>query len=230
MLQLGMDGPNVNWSFFEKTQKQMKEEFNITLLNIGSCGLHTVHNAFKAAAGVTDWNIGKPLSSLYILFEDIPTRREDYEKESGVNLYPLQYCSHRWVENATVFNRTIEVLPHVLKYVEGVKDGHVKNPKTKSYKVVCSVVEDCFTVAKLAFFSSVAKQLNAYLKLFQTSWPMIPFLCEDLMKRFHTLMKRFIKKEVLTTATTTSKLASITVADSHNHQSPQKVDVGFSAD
>ncbi len=79
-------------------------------------------------------------------------------------------------------------------------------------------------------FTCGAKQLTAYLKLFQTSWPMIPFLCEELMTLFHTLMKRFIKKEVLTSATTTSKLADINVADSKNHQSPQKVDVGFSAD
>ncbi len=38
-----MDGPNVNWRLFDKVNEEVKEEYNTSLLNIGSCGFHKVH-------------------------------------------------------------------------------------------------------------------------------------------------------------------------------------------
>ena len=49
LVQLAMDGPNVNWSTFDKLQKKLEKEHKHQLLNIGSCGLHQLHNALKAA-------------------------------------------------------------------------------------------------------------------------------------------------------------------------------------
>ena len=48
MLQLSMDGPNVNWSFYGKLMAEVHDDRNHSLIDIGSCGLHVVHNAFKA--------------------------------------------------------------------------------------------------------------------------------------------------------------------------------------
>ena len=47
LFQVSMDGPNVNWKFFEMLQKKLEDDIQGQLLNIGSCGLHTVHNAFR---------------------------------------------------------------------------------------------------------------------------------------------------------------------------------------
>ena len=44
ILQISMDGPNVNWKFLEIFQGELKRESNVMLLNVGSCGLHVVHN------------------------------------------------------------------------------------------------------------------------------------------------------------------------------------------
>ena len=41
VLQVSMDGPNVNWAFYDLLQNQMAEEYNCQLLNLGSCGLHS---------------------------------------------------------------------------------------------------------------------------------------------------------------------------------------------
>ena len=62
MIQLSMDGPNVNWSFY---QKLMAEEYNDRsrkLIDIGSCGLHVAHNAFRAGFGATGWDLKSFLS------------------------------------------------------------------------------------------------------------------------------------------------------------------------
>ena len=48
MVSISMDGPNVNWKFFELLQQEHAEQYGgVQLVNVGSCGLHTLHNAFK---------------------------------------------------------------------------------------------------------------------------------------------------------------------------------------
>ena len=47
-LSLSMDGPSVNWKFVEFLQEEHREQCGGAQLQIiGSCGLHTMHNAFK---------------------------------------------------------------------------------------------------------------------------------------------------------------------------------------
>lgn len=58
MIQLSMDGPNVNKKLFKVIQSELK----------GSCGLHAVNGAFKAGAVDIKWNIIEFLRALYYLF------------------------------------------------------------------------------------------------------------------------------------------------------------------
>lgn len=45
MISISMDGPNVNWKFFELLQQEHAEQYDGTqLVVVGSCGLHTLHN------------------------------------------------------------------------------------------------------------------------------------------------------------------------------------------
>ena len=83
MVQISMDGPSVNWKFFDIVKKQLADEHGVILINIGSCGLHIMHSAFKTGAQSTKWEISSFLSSLYYLFKDSPARREDFQKITG---------------------------------------------------------------------------------------------------------------------------------------------------
>ena len=53
LLQVLMDGPGVNWAFYEKLQQKVKNECSCQILNIRSCGLHIVHGAFKHGCNAT---------------------------------------------------------------------------------------------------------------------------------------------------------------------------------
>ena len=79
-----------------------------TLLNLGSCSLHIVHGAFKTGAQATGWNIDAILRSMYYLFHDSPARSEDYLKIEGAKM-PMKFCSTRWLEDAPVAERAIEI-------------------------------------------------------------------------------------------------------------------------
>ena len=196
LIQLSMDGPNVNWAAFDKLQMKLETENNKKLLNIGSCGLHTLHNAFKAGISDTDWDVGHKLSALHTLFDETPARRDDYEKVTKQNLYPLNFCAHRWVENVRVCERAIELLPHLKVYVDNVSVKAVKNPGTKSYETVRDFCKDLTSKAKLAFLVSVAKPIETFLTSYQTDKPMIPFLSKDLEMLIKHYMNRFVKPEL----------------------------------
>ena len=44
-----MAGPNVNLEFLELIQEDQNENEQHQLIDIGSCGLHKIHNAFKTS-------------------------------------------------------------------------------------------------------------------------------------------------------------------------------------
>jgi hypothetical protein len=104
VFQLSMDGPNVNWSFYDILQKDIARETNrdCSMLNLGSCGLHILHNAFKSGVTATKWETSSILSSAYNLFKDAPARREDYETSSGTSVFPMKFCGHRFVFNLSL--------------------------------------------------------------------------------------------------------------------------------
>lgn len=76
LIQISMDGPNVNWATFDRLQKKLQLEYSSKLLNVGSCGIHIVHNAFKAAISKTGWDLSHKLSALHT-WDETPARRED---------------------------------------------------------------------------------------------------------------------------------------------------------
>ena len=47
------------------------------LINVGSCGLHVVHGAFRSCALKTKWGVDSILKTLYKLFDEFPTKKED---------------------------------------------------------------------------------------------------------------------------------------------------------
>lgn len=229
LIQLSMDGPKVNWKFYEMVEQELKSDFSCTLLNTGSCGIHVVHGAFKDGCDAAGWTVQKTLSSLYWLFKDSPARREDYIRITGSSVFPLKFCQHRWLENVSVAERALEVWPHIVKYINAVKAKKVTDPKSKSYETISSSCCDPLMPAKIAFFSSVAKQINPFLTAFQTDKPMLPFMSISLYTLLKSLLNRFIKGELVTEATSPLKILRLKPTDKEQQLDYQKVDVGFVA-
>lgn len=140
------------------------------MIIVGSCGLHTVHNSFKAGASASGWEVCEVLSSLYWLFVDSPARRHDFEKitDSDSHTFPLQFCKYRWLENLPVVIRAHEIWTNVVKYVKKVQSDkkNYTEPTSKSYHVVKAAVNDQLMMAKFAAFESIAKQLQPFLLIF----------------------------------------------------------------
>ena len=150
LLQLSMDGPNVNWALFHRLQEDIGNEYNKELIDIGSCSLHTLHNCFRQ---VTGWDIGSVLIALHILFKDVPAHSENYITVMNSEIFPLSSCHHRWVENIAVARRDLEIRSNVETFVNSSRDKIRKEPQTKStFDTMKEWVQDPLAPAKLAFY------------------------------------------------------------------------------
>ncbi|KAG8171120.1 hypothetical protein JTE90_015572 [Oedothorax gibbosus] len=178
MVQVSMDGPNVNKAFYSNLSSSLAENCEPDgpkLINFGTCGLHTVHLAFKTGCKNMQWEIVSFLRALYNLFQNVPSRRADFTKLTNSNIFPQKFFAIRWVENAKVAKRAIKILPAVQLYVkeiEQLKKNLKCHPKPKttinvpqcnSYETVKDCVDDKLIICKLVFFQSMASFVEPFL-------------------------------------------------------------------
>ena len=86
--------------------EEVEEETSSKLLNIGSCALHTLHNAYEEGV-VKSFNLGGYLAFLHWLFKDSPARREDFTLDTGSAFFPQSYCGRRWLELVRCMDRAL---------------------------------------------------------------------------------------------------------------------------
>ncbi|XP_063761275.1 uncharacterized protein LOC134878988 isoform X2 [Eleginops maclovinus] len=225
LVSISMDGPSVNWKLFELFQKDQTEQYGgLQLICVGSCGLHTLHNAFKC--GFTAWLLDKLLRAMHTLFNNVPARREDYVTVTKSSVFPLSFCAHRWVENLPVVERALVVWPSLLLYMEAVKTKKLPNPGTGSYDTVAAAIKDPLILAKFHFYAALARTFTPFLTKYQTDEPVLPFLSKDLTELMISLLRRFIKREVLNDITAL-QLTKLDVTDKTIWLSPQNISIGL---
>lgn len=64
IVQISMDGPNVNLKAFKGLQEHLHKNYQVKCLDLGSRSLHTVHNAYKAGLTASKWRLDILLSSV----------------------------------------------------------------------------------------------------------------------------------------------------------------------
>ena len=230
IIQLGMDGPNVNW----KMSSMFQDELNglpkaVRLIEIGSCGLHVVHGAFKAGFEKSGWEIQKFIRATYYVFKWSPSRRASFTAVTGSSSYPKPFVGVRWLENGPVAQHLITMLPLLTDFVKAVEDKAIKVSKSKSYEVMVKALKNIPLLrAKLEFFCSVASNLEPFLTEFQTNKPLVPLLYDRLQSILRSLMTRFLKQEVIKNKSG-SDLAKTDVKKESHCVMVKEVEIGFGA-
>ena len=86
LLQVSMNGPNVNWAFFSELCNYQTENDMSKLLSTGSCSLHAIHGALKTGQqSVSNLcsKLKKKLRTLHQILHDSPARQNDYAHVTG---------------------------------------------------------------------------------------------------------------------------------------------------
>ena len=70
MLQISSDGPNVNLKFLELHGERRDSDELSCVVDLGTCGLHTVYGSLKNGVKCSRWNTGNLLKSLFMLQDE----------------------------------------------------------------------------------------------------------------------------------------------------------------
>lgn len=226
--QISMDGPNVNLRFYEDLKKKRNDNLFHTLVDIGTCSLHSVHGAVKSGIEKTSWNIKETLKGAFYLLHDSPARREDFEVVTMSNKYPLYFCATRWVENKLVADRMLEIWANMLKIMEfWNKLPKYKQPSCKSFVNLNKAVKDPLTEAKISCFSFICSLVEPYLKKFQSDKPMVPFLYTDLKALIKNILQLVVKPVILDKCKTGMQMSSIDLDKNENLLPLTEIELGF---
>ena len=227
MLQLSMDGPNVNIKVQKDLQKKRKIENLPQLLDTGTCSLHTVHNAFKCGFEKY-FDVHILLKACGKLFRGSPARYAEYKSITGSNVMPALFCGTRWVEDKKVAERLVEIWPNIVKYITETEKKPKKDiPSSKHYETVKSaVITDKLVIPKLKEFISIASLLQPYLTKFQADGPMMPFVCSELLIVLTDLMSKFLDPDVLKDI---GMYAAATLSLDTNQLTVQNVKISYAA-
>ena len=220
ILQVSSEKPNVNLEFLNLVHENRKDDLLDPLIDIGTCSLHTLHRSFQTGEKATDWNIKKLLSSMNKIFDESPSRTADYERLTTATPteYPLEFCAHQWIENASVAKRAQIIWPKIIEVLrfwkvlpKSKQPGKGKIGQNTSFDCLAKAVDDPTIPLKLRFFEEIAMSLNDFLVTFQTDNPMVPFLTESLDNVLRTLCG--LRKYVLEEASSVYKLLKVDFND-----------------
>lgn len=75
----------------------------------------------------------------------------------------------------------------------------------------------------LAFFKSLANEVEPFLRNYQSDAPMVPFLYTDLKSIMETVMQTFIKKEIFES----TSIIGIDVTEKNNIRLAKYIDLGY---
>ena len=196
LLQISSDGPNVNLLFLKNYDGKRSFNEKPSLLNIGTCGLHTVHGSMQTGEKSTNWCLGKTVKAMNGVLHDTPARRETFEKITETNTYPLPYCGHCWCENETCLRRADQIWPAFIKFIKYMeklpKSKQPAKGEGKQFLLLRKQVDSSLIQAKMKFMEYVASLLNEFLRAFQTDKPMVPFMAETLHTLVRFIMTMFI--------------------------------------
>ena len=234
LVHVSMDGPAVNWRFLDLLERELvvgEDAADHKLLQVGSCGLHTVHNCFRTGIQKTKWPVEKILKAAYYLFKDSPARSFDFKQTNSERLTPKKFCPTRWIENLPVAERVVEMWSDLKSYIDSFNRRPVsKTPTSESFKVLKEAMGDVLILAKLEFFIYIAKVVNPFLVSFQTDAPMLPFLSEALFSVMKNLLKKFIKPDNFLQITQSVLKLVNTTLENDSFVELAKIDIGMVAE
>jgi hypothetical protein len=236
-IHLSSDGPNVNKTLFAFLDAEVKSsrggQVDLGLLNIGTCNLHVVHNAFACGMGkLAHWSIDTFLKDIYSWMKSSSVRKSDFldiEKEfSSDGKLPLYYAKWRWLTVVPSVVRAQQLKSDLCRYyLEFVPKqyGLVLQDNEKFVRIQKQLRDPCLD-ARLHFVATVSTAFESFLRIFQKEGPLVHVLHFSLKDLFMSFLKRFLKAENLD-GKSVSELMTLAYEDRNYHLKNSELEVGI---
>ena len=176
MVVLVQNGPNVNKIIFKKMNELIQQDYPKSkgLIDIGSCTIHTVHNAFGEGIEQYGTEIDLLCKDLYVLFQHNAARHEDYvgvQLEMEVETQKFQqHTGVRWLSMGLPIKRVLEQWDAIIKFVTELAKDQRKVPKSINFKRV----DMMFGTKERASTKVALEFVNNIIPLFEKFFTAIP--------------------------------------------------------
>lgn len=148
------------------------------LIPTGTCGLHTLHNAFKI--GLKHFLVSTFLRNCYYLFSNSPATRGKFLAtfEDGKEFaFPKKYCAVRWLENSSACETILKIFEKIQHFVMHPKENELK-------------VGKLLTGLQTSFNDKLMSvDFASTLRDFQSKEPKLPFLFTAINSLLKNLLR-----------------------------------------
>ena len=93
------DNPNVNKLFLNLLAETREEEQRSILVDLGTCGLHILHNGFQHGGKTSGWELKSLLNVMFKIFDESSAMRADNERFNFVLIDRLKMRVAERTEN-----------------------------------------------------------------------------------------------------------------------------------
>ncbi|KAG4072228.1 hypothetical protein HA402_005950 [Bradysia odoriphaga] len=205
LLQVKTDGPNLNLLFHKLLKAQLKEEYDKTIIDFGTCNLHKVHNGFSTAIKELSFDINAFVYDVWYFFKNSSARREDYKLSELVTEIEcqviLKHVSSRWLTLRPVLQRIMSqwdnLKDYFLNFLPRQENFTTKVETTARYQSIRKALTSITSVLYMSFVVYLAEILEEFLILFQSSKPLVHVLYPSIGDLFFKIMTNFVKKSAL---------------------------------
>ena len=158
-----MDGPITNWAMLNFQRNQEKNEYP-ELVNIGSGSLHVLCGALKAGEDASNWNLSHIFKSMWKILDDSPARRGIYLRSCDSNLFPIMFCSARWVETIADVEKAVTVFQNIVTLIKCFQSlPHSKRPQNNKLSIIIAEsINKSVVSVRMHFFLNLANILNTF--------------------------------------------------------------------
>jgi hypothetical protein len=230
LIMLSSDGPNVYKSLFRRLDADCKTAGSGGLLDVGTCNLHKVHNAFGSALQSTSWETDAVIIDIYQWFKLSAARREDYKHVQKLLDVPektfLRFVECRWLSLLPALDRVLEQFHSLQEYFTNYLPA--KQPqacKNERYMRIQNFLKQQTSEAKIAFLISISATFTGCLNLFQTEGPLIHMLYDQLEQLYKKVLSRYLKEESYRDKSGRSLVEENVLAEG-NELDDDKLDIG----
>lgn len=201
LFSLCSDGPNVNKKVFRLLNAELVELRNIGLIDIGTCNLHVVNNAFHAGLKEFGEQVADLAVAIKYFFKDRSSRAHDYEQCQKIKKVPkhkfIKHVTSRWLTLEQAAERLLEQWPAVLEYFLKFIPKEKSIEKTSTYKTIKNIITKPFIKEEIMFVIDSAKLFTNFSKTFQTNVPLIHVLYDELKYLFIQIIIRISKANIV---------------------------------
>ena len=201
LLCLSSDGPNVNKSIAAKVNKELNEAGLLSLINVGMCNLHAVHNGFGKGLDSYGGDAEKLAVELYYWFKHSAQRRQDFHLvQIAFDMEKHFFIRHvpcRWLTLTPALVRILELWNAVKEYFIQLPKSDKSVEKNERYKCVMALLQNPATKVLLNFTVNIGPLFEDVLRAFQAEQPMVHLLHKRLCEFLQKLMLRFIRTDVI---------------------------------